>query len=65
MWRFNRAVAYAVQHKADAAKLERAKFIEAYERVPEQAIAQINPARRVLSIAKHVLDGEIAYTDHS
>ncbi len=61
MWRFNRAVALAALGRVDEAQAESAAFEAAYARVPESAIAQINPARRVLDLARHMLLGEIAY----
>lgn len=61
MWRFNRAVALAAQGNVAGAEQERKRFIAACDRVPENAVAHINPARRVLTLARHMLDGEIAY----
>lgn len=61
MWRFNRSVALAAKGEVAAAEQERARFETAFEKVPESAMAQINPARRVLTLARHMLDGEIAY----
>lgn len=61
MWRFNRGVALAAKGEIAAAEQERARFEAAFENVPESAMAQINPARRVLTLARHMLDGEIAY----
>lgn len=61
MWRFNRAVALAAVGRVPEAEAERARFEKAYAIVPEAAVAQINPARRVLDLARHMLDGEIAY----
>lgn len=61
MWRFNRAVAFAALGRVPEAEAERARFETAYSLVPESAVAQINPARRVLDLARHMLDGEIAY----
>jgi tetratricopeptide (TPR) repeat protein len=61
MWRFNRAVALAAQGRIDQAERERERFLDARARVPETSKLQINPAERVLELAAHALDGEIAY----
>lgn len=61
MWRCNRALALAALGRMDEAQAESRRFDEAAAAVPEGALAQINPARTVLSIARHVLDGELAY----
>lgn len=61
MWRFNRAVAFAAKGQVTEAEAERVRFEEAVGLVPEAQLAQINPARRVLGIARHMLDAEIAY----
>lgn len=61
MWRFNRGVAFAALGRIPEAQAERDRFVQACKAVPEGAIAQINPAARVLELARHVLDGEIAY----
>lgn len=60
-WRFSRGVAYANLEQFDKADDERAKFREAVEKVPADALMAINRARDVLTIAGYVLDGEIAY----
>lgn len=66
MWRANRTVALAAKGKVDDAAAERAKFAQAVANVPQDAIAQQNPAHNVLKLATHVVDGEIAYArrDH-
>jgi len=61
MWRLNRAVAYAAKGLIDLAGQERAAFDKAASQVPEDALMAINPAKQVLEIARHFLDGEIAY----
>lgn len=61
MWRCNRAIAFAAKGEIDAAQHERELFREACNKVPAQALAQINPASRVLALAGRVIDGEIAY----
>lgn len=61
MWRMTRAVAHAASGDLAAAETERARFEEACARVPAGAVAMINPAEKVLSIARRFLAGEIAY----
>ncbi len=63
MWRCNRAIAYAAKGELDRARRERERFVEACGRVPEGQLVQINPADRVLKLALHVVDGEIAYIE--
>ncbi len=60
-WRFSRGVACASQRDLDGAERERSEFRAAVARVPQDAVMAINPAHRVLTIAGHVLDGEIAF----
>jgi hypothetical protein len=61
MWHFNRAVAYAALGDVPAAQREQADFRAAVQAVPPEAKMMINPAHKVLSIAEHMLAGEIAY----
>lgn len=61
MWRFSRGVAYAARGQLEDARRERARFQRAAARVPDGAMMAINPAEKILRIAAHVLDGEIAY----
>ncbi len=61
MWRFTRGVAYAAKGQVADAEKERAEFERARSAVPKEAVVVINPAEKVLAIAGHVLDGEIAY----
>ncbi len=61
MWRFSRAVAYAAKGEIDRAVSEQEKFRAAVRKVPEDALMSINPAHKVLSVADHMLAGEIAY----
>lgn len=63
MWRYTRGVALAAQGRPAMARLERAEFVSAVTLVPQGAVAQINPAHRVLELALRVLDGEIAYVE--
>lgn len=61
MWRAHRTVALAAKGDVARAQAEREAFVAACAKVPEGAIAQINPAHTVLKLAGHVLDAEIAY----
>jgi tetratricopeptide (TPR) repeat protein len=61
MWRMNRAVAYAAKGQVALALQERAAFRSAAAQVPHDAVMAINPAADILKIAKHFLNGEIAY----
>jgi tetratricopeptide (TPR) repeat protein len=61
MWRFNRAVAYAAKGQVAEAEREQAEFRKAVQAVPEDAMMAVNPAHKVLSIADHMLAGEIAF----
>ena len=60
MWRANRTIALAAKGYVDDAAAERIKFRQAVEHVPQDAMAQQNPAHAVLKLAAHVVDGEIA-----
>jgi tetratricopeptide (TPR) repeat protein len=61
LWHFTRGVAWAAKGQLDKAEAERAAFAAAAAKVPADALMSINPAHRILDIARHVLDGEIAY----
>lgn len=61
IWRFNRAVAMAAKGDIGGAELEREEFLRAVESVPKEAMVVINRAHHVLDIARHMLNGEIAY----
>jgi tetratricopeptide (TPR) repeat protein len=61
MWRFNRGVAYTAKGEVQNAEREQAAFREAVSNVPEDAVMAINPAKNVLQIAAHFLQGEIAF----
>ena len=61
MWRFNRAVAYAAKGEIENAEREQARFAEASAAVPDDALMAINPAKNIMRIAKHFLEGEIAF----
>jgi tetratricopeptide (TPR) repeat protein len=60
MWRANRTIALAAKGLVDEADAERAKFREAVDQVPQESMAQQNPAHAVLQLAAYVVDGEIA-----
>ncbi len=61
LWHYARGVAFAAKGKIAEAEAERVKFKEAAAKVPEDAMMAINKAHQILSIAEHMLDGEIAY----
>jgi tetratricopeptide (TPR) repeat protein len=61
MWRFSRAIAYAAKDDLENAVKEQAAFRSDVGKVPEDAMISINKARKVLSIAEHMLAGEIAF----
>ncbi|MGE0481400.1 MAG: hypothetical protein AB7Q17_13105 [Phycisphaerae bacterium] len=60
---YARGVALAAKGDAAAAKDEQAAFRNAVKNVPDDALMAINPAHKVLAIAEHVLDGEIALSE--
>lgn len=60
MWRANRAIAYAAKKDFVSAELEHEALRRAIGRIPEDHIMVINPARRVLEVADHLVTGEIA-----
>lgn len=59
-WHYARGIAHAAKHDAPAARREQEAFRAVVEKLPADAIMAINPAHKVLSIADHVLAGEIA-----
>jgi tetratricopeptide (TPR) repeat protein len=61
MWHFARGTAYAAKGEIKDAEREQEEFAAAVKRVPEGAMMSINPAHKILSIADHVLAGEIAF----
>jgi len=61
IWRFTRGIAFAAKGQLADAENERELFKDAAAAVPTDAMMAINPAERILAIAEHVLDGEIAY----
>jgi tetratricopeptide (TPR) repeat protein len=60
MWRSDRAIAYAAKKDFVSAQLEYEAFRRAVERIPEDQLMVINPARNVLAVADHLTVGEIA-----
>jgi len=61
LWHYTRAVAHAAKGQLPEADYERGMFKASAERVPPDALMMINKAHHVLSIAEHMLNGEIAY----
>jgi tetratricopeptide (TPR) repeat protein len=61
LWRFCRGVAFAAKGQVAEANAERSAFREAAAQVPASAMMSINPAKNILAIAEHMLNGEIAY----
>ncbi|MEW6251895.1 MAG: hypothetical protein AB1716_14720 [Planctomycetota bacterium] len=60
-WHYCRGVAHAALGQVADAEREQAEFRKAVQRVPEDATMGVNPARKVLAIADHMLSGELAY----
>jgi tetratricopeptide (TPR) repeat protein len=60
-WRYARACAYAATGRIAEAQNEQRAFKAVVDAIPQDATMAINPAHKVLSIADHVLEGEIAY----
>jgi tetratricopeptide (TPR) repeat protein len=61
MWHFARATAHAARNELQDAEREQAAFRAAVEKIPPDAMMQVNPAHDTLAIAERVLAGEIAY----
>ncbi len=61
MYHFTRGLAFAAKDQIDDAAKEQQRFKESAEKVPQDALMAINPAHKVLSIAEHMLAGEIAF----
>lgn len=59
-WRLSRALALAAKGQVDDAVKEQAAFREAVAKIPPDAKMAINPAKNVMALADHVLEGEIA-----
>jgi len=60
-WRLTRAIAFAAKGQIDDAVKEQAAFREAAARIPPDRKMAINPAKNVMALADHVLEGEIAF----
>lgn len=60
LWHFARAAAYNALSRVDEAVKERAVFLEAAAKVPDGYTFGNSTAADLLTIASHVLDGEIA-----
>lgn len=60
-WHFTRAVSMAAKGNIDEALAEQVVFHKAVDAVPADAKMAINPAHKVLTIADHTINGEIAY----
>lgn len=63
MWHYARGIAYAAKKDLPSARKEQSAFDAAVARVPEKAMMAINPAHKVLSIARNMLEGEIALAE--
>lgn len=63
IWTFARGVAYAAKGEVSLARAEQTRFRERVSKIPEDAMMAINPARKVLSIADDMLEGEILYRE--
>jgi tetratricopeptide (TPR) repeat protein len=60
-YHFTRGLAFAAKGRVEYAEDERANFKLAAKRVPPAALMGVNPAHKVLTIADHMLAGEIAF----
>ena len=60
MWHAARGIAYAVRSQPDEAETERTAFEKAAAAIPSEATEGLNPAARLLTIARALLAGEIA-----
>ena len=60
MWHTARGVAYTVRSQPDEAEAERAAFEKVAATIPSEATEGLNPASRLLTIARALLAGEIA-----
>ncbi|UCE61170.1 MAG: hypothetical protein JSU63_05355 [Phycisphaerales bacterium] len=60
MWRANRAIAFAAKKEFHRAELEHQAFRRVVQGMPEDHLMVINPARKVLAVADHLVIGEIA-----
>jgi tetratricopeptide (TPR) repeat protein len=60
-WRFARGVALAALRRPDEAAKEAEVFEAACAAVPEEATVVLNPAKDVLAVARHMLQGEVLF----
>ncbi|MEK6674172.1 MAG: hypothetical protein AABZ47_00790 [Planctomycetota bacterium] len=60
-WHFVRGTAFAAKGQVEQAKQEKAAFLKARQEISPEATMAINPAKNVLDIAEHMLNGEIAF----
>jgi tetratricopeptide (TPR) repeat protein len=60
MWHAARGIAYAVRSQPDEAETERVAFERVAATIPSEATEGLNPASRLLTIARELLAGEIA-----
>jgi len=60
-WRLTRALAFSAKGQIEDAVKEQAAFREAAAKIPPEAKMAINPAKNVMALADHVLEGEIAF----
>ena len=60
MWHTARGIAYTVRLQPDEAETERAGFEKVAATIPSEATEGLNPASRLLTIARALLAGEIA-----
>lgn len=60
MWRANRAIAYAAKKDFVSADLEHEEFRRIVDRLPDDYIMVINPAKKVMAVADQLVAGEIA-----
>ena len=60
MWHAARGIAYTVRSQPDEAEAERAAFETVAATIPSEATEGLNPASRLLTIARALLTGEIA-----
>src|SRR4029077_18905192 len=60
IWHFGRGVAFAAQKKLDPAASERKSFYEAWTKVPQDAMMNLNTSKDLLAVAEAMLDAELA-----
>ncbi len=60
-WHLTRTLAFAAKGQIEDAVKEQAAFRAAAAKIPPDAKMAINPAKNVMALADHVLEGEIAF----